>query len=77
MERLEEVEIQFSNKNPWLCLFAELEMPVELKREDVKKWIERIELVRFEKVEVRFKYWEWKERFPKQWMEVEEDGTKE
>lgn len=77
MERLKEVEIQFSNQNPWLCLFAELEMPVELKREDVKAWIERIELVRFEKVEVRFKYWEWKEKFPKQWMEVEEDGTKE
>lgn len=77
MEQLKEVEICFSDKNPWICLFKKIEIPSELKREDVKKWIERIEIVRFEYAEVHFKYWEWKEKFPKQWLEVEEDGTKE
>lgn len=70
MEQIKEIEICFSNANPWLCLFREIDVPVELKREDVKKWIERIDVVKNEYVEVRFKNWEWKERFPKQWLEV-------
>lgn len=76
LKQISEIETCFSSANPWLCLFKEMEIPVELKREHIKKWVERIETVRYEYVEIRFKHWEWKERFPRQWMEVENNGTK-
>lgn len=76
IKQMEEVEKCFSPENPWIKLFCEIDIPEELKREHVKKWIERIETVQFKTVEIRFKHWEWKERFPKQWLEEESYGTK-
>ena len=76
MEQMAEVEKCFSPENSWLKLFCEIDIPEELKREHVKKWIERIETVQFKTVEIRVKHWKWKERFPKQWLEEESYGTK-
>lgn len=75
MEQIEKIEKCFSADNPWIRLFAEADIPEKLEREHIKKWIERIEVVYFEYVEVCVKYREWKERFPKQWLE-ESYGTK-
>lgn len=70
MEQIKEIQICFSDANPWLSQFRGIDIPVELKREDVKKWIERIDVVENEYIEIQFKNWKWKERFPKQWLEV-------
>lgn len=76
MEQMEEIEKCFSKDNPWIRLFSEMEMPVELKREHIKKWIDRIEIVRCEYVEIRFKHSEWREKLPCKWLEEGNYGTK-
>lgn len=41
----------------------------EITRKHVRAWIERVECIRYEKIEVRFKYEDWKERLPQEWFE--------
>lgn len=76
LEQLEDVEKCYSGKNPWIVLFAKAELPEEVKREEVKKWIDRIDCIKYEYVEICFKYQEWKEKFPRKWFEEERYGTK-
>lgn len=78
LEKIKEIEKCFSKENLWIKTFSELTMPEEIMRKHVNAWIERIECVRYEKVEVQFKYQDWKERLPQKWFEEDfEDGTKE
>lgn len=74
-ERMEQVEKAFSKKNPWMCLFGFLTVPDELKREHIKLWIDRIDVVQYEYLEMRFKEHEWKEFFPFAWLEEVNDGS--
>ena len=75
LEQFENIEKCFSRENPWIHLFSTAEIPEEVKREHVKKWIERIDCIRYERIEIRFKYWEWREKLPHKWFEEEKYGT--
>lgn len=69
VEQIDKANVIFSKKNPWFKMFSALEIPDELELKDVKKWIERIESVRFEYVIVKFKHRDWLENFPAEWFE--------
>ena len=78
LEQIKKIEKCFSKDNLWIKTFSEMIVPEEITRKHVKAWIERIECVRYEEVEVQFKYQDWKERLPQKWFEGDfEDGTKE
>ena len=69
MEQIQEIEKCFSKDNLWIKTFSEMTVPEEITRKHVRAWIERVECVRYEKIEVRFKYEDWKERLPQEWFE--------
>lgn len=77
LEEIKEIETCFSQKNPWIKMFSEMVVPEKITRSDVKRWIERVESFRYERIEVKFKNQEWKEMLPERWMEESGDGTKE
>lgn len=77
LEEIKEIEICFSMKNPWIRMFSEMVVPPKLTRPDVKRWMDRVESFRYERIEVKFKNREWKEMLPGRWMEESGDGTKE
>ena len=63
LEQIKKIEKCFSKDNLWIKTFSEMIVPEEITRKHVKAWIERIECVRYEEVEVQFKYQDWKERY--------------
>ncbi|MFQ9900156.1 hypothetical protein [[Ruminococcus] lactaris] len=69
LEQIQDVEKCFSKDNLWIKTFSEMTVPEEITRKHVRAWIERVECVRYEKIEVRFKYEDWKERLPQEWFE--------
>lgn len=69
IEKMERVEITFSEKNPWLNIFSELEIPETLTYKQINQWIELIECEKFEIVHVRLKHQEWCKELPKEWFE--------
>lgn len=50
-------------------MFSEMVIPEEITRPDVKRWIDRVESFRYEKIKVQFKNREWKEMLPEEWFE--------
>ena len=69
LEQIQDIEKCFSKDNLWIKTFLEMTVPEEITRKHVRAWIERVECVRYEKIEVRFKYEDWKERLPQEWFE--------
>lgn len=69
--RTAEIEKIFSKQNPWIKLYAGMELPDELTGKFVKRYIERIECVRFEYVEVQFKEQQWLRALPGEWFKEE------
>ena len=69
LEEIKKIEKCFSKNNPWIEMFSEMVIPEEITRPDVKRWIDRVESFRYEKIEVRFKNREWKEMLPEEWFE--------
>ena len=69
LEQIQDIEKCFSKDNLWIKTFSEMTVPEEITRKHVRAWIERVECVRYEKIEVRFKYEDWKERLPQEWFE--------
>ncbi|MDO4296593.1 MAG: hypothetical protein Q4D90_10605 [bacterium] len=76
-----EQECMYSEKNPWLIAFAKRELPEELKLEDIKRWVEKVEIQDFREVFVILTQREGREVFPKEWLdegiEATEIGRKE
>ena len=68
IEKMERVEITFSEKNPWLTIFSKLEIPEILTYKQINQWIELIECEKFEAVHVRIKYQAWCEELPIEWF---------
>jgi DNA invertase Pin-like site-specific DNA recombinase len=71
MEEVEAVELAFSKRNPWVQLYGKIEIPDELEKAQVRKWIDRVVVENLEKIEVVFpeKYVQWKKRLPAEWLE--------
>ena len=69
LEEIKKIEKCFSKNNPWIEMFSEMVIPEEITRPDVKRWIDRVESFRYEKIEVQFKNREWKEMLPEEWFE--------
>ena len=69
LEEIKKIEKCFSKNNPYIEMFSEMVIPEEITRPDVKRWIDRVESFRYEKIEVRFKNREWKEMLPEEWFE--------
>ena len=69
LEEIKKIEKCFSKNNPWIEMFSEMVIPEEITRPDVKRWIDRVESFRYEKIEIQFKNREWKEMLPEEWFE--------
>ena len=69
LEEIKKIEKCFSKNNPWIEMFSEMVIPEEITRPDVKRWIDRVESFRYEKIKVQFKNREWKEMLPEEWFE--------
>lgn len=71
MEEVEAVELAFGKRNPWVLFYKGIEIPDELEKAQVRKWIDRVVVEDLEKIEVIFpeKYVQWKKRLPAGWLE--------
>lgn len=69
MEDADKIEMTYSRKNPWLALYGGIEVPEELGRPHVKKWIASVTVTDFREVTVELREQGWKKRLPKGWLE--------
>lgn len=71
MEQVDTLEKIFSKHNPWVELYSSIDIPDTLKKEHVRKWIDRVLIEDTEKVEIILpkKYTEWREMLPAVWVE--------
>lgn len=70
MEKLDGIDLAFSEKNPWIRLYADIEIPEELTRAQARKWLERVEVARFEAVEPVMKELGAYSMLPQEWFVV-------
>lgn len=70
MERADKLETAFSSRNPWIQLYANLDVPERLGKAQVRKWIDRVLICNMETVEIVFPeaYIYWKKQLPKEWF---------
>lgn len=69
MTAMEEVETVFSSKNPWLELYANLQIGEHFDKRELKKYISKVLVYRFETASVEFIHVKWRDRLPKLWLE--------
>ena len=60
MNRVDEIDTCFSARNPWIHLYKNITIPKQLTGIQVRKWIARVEIEDFQKIEVFFLKQEWK-----------------
>ena len=63
MDQVDELETAFSNRNPWIALYADIRVPDVLTKEEVRKWIGRVVVDNLQFVEVYLpeKYKRWRD----------------
>lgn len=76
-EKLEYISNSFSDKNPWITLYRYMDDTEELTRKQAMKYIEKILVYRFEKIEMIPYYQEAKSVFPEEWLKGGSYGTDE
>ena len=69
MKKVSDIEMAYSNKNDWLVKFKKEKIPAELQPKHINKWLEKVLIKDFKEVRVCLVSQEWKEYFPKDWME--------
>ena len=60
---IEEEELllkKYSSNNPWVKLYSGISIPAELTQADVKRWIEKVLLYDYERIEVVMKHQVWR-----------------
>lgn len=67
---LERYNTSFSGDNPWIKLFQGMPEISSLSYKTAKKYIDKVFIIKNETVELLPLYNEWKELFPKEWLEV-------
>ncbi len=68
MMKVSVIEKAFSYVNPWLTKFQDLTTPEILERTHIKKYVERVWIEDFKRVEVVLKEEEWTRFFPEEWL---------
>jgi hypothetical protein len=73
MKQVDELETAFSSRNPWMMFYGNIKVPDKMKKEEIRKWIDKVLIENVEKVEVVLptKYIRWRDMLPIQEMEAE------
>lgn len=74
MMKVSVIEQAFSYVNPWLTKFQDLTTPEILERTHIKKYVERVWIDDFKRVEVVLKEEEWTRFFPEEWMRTRKEN---
>lgn len=74
MMKVSVIEKAFSYVNPWLTKFQDLTTPEILERTHIKKYVERVWIDDFKRVEVVLKEEEWTRFFPEEWMRTRKEN---
>ena len=79
MKKVEDTKQAYSLRNPWIMLYDSIAIPSQLSKTEIRKWVDRILIEDFQKVEVLLLRQEWKAYFPPEWFEgrILKDGEKE
>jgi hypothetical protein len=71
MEQLDELELLFSKRNPWIVFYGNLKISDKLTKNEIRKWLDKVFVENFETVEVVLleKYTAWRDKLPNDWRE--------
>lgn len=74
MEQVDTLEKMFSKHNPWVELYSSINIPDTLRKEHIRKWVDRVLIENTEKVEVVLpkKYTDWRDVLPAVWIKERE-----
>ncbi len=72
MAKVDELELAFSSRNPWMVFYGNIKIPDKLTKEEIRKWIDKVLIENMENVEVILpaKYTRWRDMLPIQETEV-------
>lgn len=72
MVQVDELELAFSNRNPWMVFYGNIKIPDKLTKNEVRKWIDKVLIENMETVEVVLpvKHTRWRDMLPIQETEV-------
>lgn len=70
MTEVSVIEKAFSYANPWLKKFWNITIPEKLERSHIKKYVERVWIEDFKRVEVVLLEEEWTRFFPEEWLRI-------
>lgn len=76
-EEIEEFKMTYSEMNPWIRLFNSYDKSKKMTRMKTARYVDKLLVYRFESVELVPQELEWKNVFPQEWLEVDEDGKTE
>lgn len=68
MESIKVVQKTFSNENLWIVKYANTVVEDTISSTQVTEWIDSVDIVRFESVEVHFKEQDWFHKLPVEWF---------
>lgn len=68
LAKYKELDLALSQNNPWISLYADLELSSELTRREVQKYIIRASCEKFEKVRIEIKEREAFLALPQEWF---------
>ncbi len=60
-------------QNKWLKLYCNIELPEVMSQRFLQKYVERIDVENFQKIEITLKDLKWKEKFPEEWLSPESE----
>lgn len=77
MAQVDELELAFSNRNPWMVFYGNIKIPDKLTKEEIRKWIDKVLIENMETVEVVLpaEHTKWRDMLPIQETRCG-DGTK-
>ncbi len=68
LSQIDEIEMMLSEKNPWVQLYANMKLPVNLTSVELRKWITSATCEKFEKVRIETKEKEAFLQLPQEWF---------
>ena len=74
MMKVSAIEKAFSYANPWLIKFQDLTLPEVLELAHIRKYVERVWIEDFKRVEVVLKEEEWTRFFPEEWLRTRKEN---
>ena len=77
LQHINKISLIYSDRNPWILLYRYMNEEEKLTRKHAFKYIDKILVNRFEALEMVPFHKDWKDAFPKDWLEGGCDGAKE